>query len=793
MLNKNNLNVNYGSPEISPLLYILNNLNLDLIPKSETIFSKIIQHETFDPNLEMYVSAAAQRIEKAHDGYHYILNMLLKHEDLDINKQFGYQGLTNLAMLCSKRSTTIIGLQTLVQDSRCNINIETGEGTALYIAISCMDQVRKDHNNLVKHLIKSDNIDINAGKRTQSHLCCAVMLIQHNNDIFDEIACKILEHPNVNPNSECANIGRTSLIHLLESNLGQTETAQKIASHAHFDINAHINLSYELIPQHINLLEIIMSNERFNVNQRWSNKNNLVGGVERHKETLAIHCANDIQNLTDNYGEALKLLCNAGANLDICEHKESDSALLRFLKRSNMNRHFTASAEELDIVTFLLSKGANPNEPPHTLAFAIKSCPLEVCKLLLENKANPNSLFRTDDKMVANAEDLLSDSYKKLHIGSKETALHTAYRIASPRKIELLKSVDSSLETKWIGKTAEQLQDLYATEEYCSLLKINVKKTIWDEISSLETIRNCRQFFKATENNNIFENVEHTMTDMCRKVSTILEEDLKCELTGSCAENTKCYFPNEYDYTFTLLKTDLAYHKHFARRVYLALDSLIEMEELRTFDKRLGVEALLHENKIAKIRMMWKGEIFKNLVIFVDVAVCDEFEVAKYPRHAKSEINQSQESFHKQEQQMMRKLEDFQRIGYTLAKAVRISSISRPDDVIALGLEEEIYADNVITSFILKACLFDETGIKSDFNDCKSTFDVAVIMYEILLASLEQKLLESVYTGERSVYCRLCRVERGCCKKRLFMKAMVEKILTWLHTNETHLHDIDFA
>ena len=108
-------------------------------------------------------------------------------------------------------------------------------------------------------------------------------------------------------------------------------------------------------------------------------------------------------------------------------------------------------------------------------------------------------------------------------------------------------------------------------------------------------------------------------------------------------------------------------------------------------------------------------------------------------------------------------------------------------------MEEDIYADNVIKSFILKACLLDEKGIKSDFFDCKSPFDVAVREYELLLASLEQKLLESVYTGERPVYCRLCRVERGCCKKRLFMKAMTEKMLVWLNTNESHLHDMDFA
>ena len=75
-------------------------------------------------------------------------------------------------------------------------------------------------------------------------------------------------------------------------------------------------------------------------------------------------------------------------------------------------------------------------------------------------------------------------------------------------------------------------------------------------------------------------------------------------------------------------------------------------------------------------------------------------------------MNQSHKSFHKQVLQMMKSLEEVQHKGYLLAKAVRIESLSRPDDVVALGLEEDIYADSVITFFNLKGCLFGETGIK---------------------------------------------------------------------------------
>ena len=180
-------------------------------------------------------------------------------------------------------------------------------------------------------------------------------------------------------------------------------------------------------------------------------------------------------------------------------------------------------------------------------------------------------------------------------------------------------------------------------------------------------------------------------------------------------------------------------------------------------------------------------------MVFVDVAVCDDFDIAKYDRHAKTESNQTQETFHKQELQMMKELKPFERHGYILSKAVRIAAVSQPDFVSALGLEEDIYSDNVITSFLLKACLFGAKGIKTDFQECKTSLEVTITIYKLLYTGLKQKLVESIYTKERLVYCRFCRVERGCCKKRLFMKAMVEKILIWLNTNKSHLLDIDFA
>ena len=332
----------------------------------------------------------------------------MTRSDVDINYKCGYQGGTIITEFCKEGFYSEHVRQTLFQDSRCDINIETNKGTPLFIAITCTTEFNKDHIQTVSDLIKCKNININAGSKTQSHLCCAVLLIQQTKDIFDDIACLILDHPDVNPNSECESTGITSLVHLLDSNLGQTKTAKKLASHHKLDCVAN-NLSFKLIPKNIHLLKLIIKNPKFNVNQRWSNNTGREGAADRHKETLAIYCANDIQKLTDEYGMALTLLCNAGADLNICERKESDSTLLRFLKRSNINRHFKAGSESLDILTFLLNRGANPNKPPHTLAFAINNCPFQVCKILLEHKANSNSFFRTDDKMIANIVDELSE------------------------------------------------------------------------------------------------------------------------------------------------------------------------------------------------------------------------------------------------------------------------------------------------------------------------------------------------------------------------------------------------
>ena len=137
--------------------------------------------------------------------------------------------------------------------------------------------------------------------------------------------------------------------------------------------------------------------------------------------------------------------------------------------------------------------------------------------------------------------------------------------------------------------------------------------------------------------------------------------------------------------------------------------------------------------------------------------------------------------------------------GYILAKAIRITDISQPGNIETFELQETIKTDDVISSFILKACLFNDnrnTGffLKEEFFDCFTPYDVCTKIYELLHQYLNEKVVRSEYSNEFPIRCHnWCDVERGCCKRRKLMLAMVEKILQWLKENEHQLQDIDYA
>ena len=122
----------------------------------------------------------------------------------------------------------------------------------------------------------------------------------------------------------------------------------------------------------------------------------------------------------------------------------------------------------------------------------------------------------------------------------------------------------------------------------------------------------------------------------------------------------------------------------------------------------------------------------------------------------------------------------------------RSACIAQPRNIQSYDLAETVNVDDLISSFILKACLFDKKGPCTNFSDCKSPLSVSVMIYERLLEKLDTKLVESLYTGEKPVDCTNCKIVRGCCKRRKLMMAMGKEILQWISSNKIKLSDMHF-
>ena len=89
--------------------------------------------------------------------------------------------------------------------------------------------------------------------------------------------------------------------------------------------------------------------------------------------------------------------------------------------------------------------------------------------------------------------------------------------------------------------------------------------------------------------------------------------------------------------------------------------------------------------------------------------------------------------------------------------------------------------------------MFGKHKHKKDYGACLTPYDVTAQIYILLLQYLNKRKVKSKRNNEYPVDCTECEVERGCCKRRKLMLAMVEKILKWLKENKDKLQDIDFA
>ena len=222
---------------------------------------------------------------------------------------------------------------------------------------------------------------------------------------------------------------------------------------------------------------------------------------------------------------------------------------------------------------------------------------------------------------------------------------------------------------------------------------------------------------------------------------------------------------------------------------------------------------------------MWKGKTLKKLFISVDLvlgikpttfdATCQLIDSGKYgsyiaicksKRHDYFSEKQSKKthgllkpSGSLVERAYINSLPINAKRGLILAKAVRITSIAKPDEDLSstFCLAEDVAIDELISSHILKSCLITlAQSWKADESEATMTSLTpskwAISTYDQLRLQLASKCVLSWMSG-RLVYCVDCIAENGCCMKRKLMLAMTRKILQWLQDNEAQLQDIDYA
>ena len=304
---------------------------------------------------------------------------------------------------------------------------------------------------------------------------------------------------------------------------------------------------------------------------------------------------------------------------------------------------------------------------------------------------------------------------------------------------------------------------------------------------------------KKAETKEICEKVSDSVKLIAEIVTKSLNIQFKSLLSGSFAENTKCFAPDEFDFILECL-TRLGEDEkiELSLKVYHCIDQSIRSSTATNTreNEKFILKSLIYGDKISYLHIIWNGDEFQDLNITVDIAICFKDKVVKRLRHFRQVrvlgSTFMRDTHHIQERKMMKDLPKNVLNGFILAKAVRMASIAQPDNLQSFKLQESIKSDDVISSFILKACLFGYSKQKVEFNSCLAPYDVALHIYELLLKYLNERQVTSECSRENPVDCSFCQVERGCCKQRKLMIAMAKKILQWLKENKGNLQDINF-
>ena len=84
------------------------------------------------------------------------------------------------------------------------------------------------------------------------------------------------------------------------------------------------------------------------------------------------------------------------------------------------------------------------------------------------------------------------------------------------------------------------------------------------------------------------------------------------------------------------------------------------------------------------------------------------------------------------ENMIIRSIPNYVRMGYKIAKAVRLSSLLQPifPQLIALGLTDDIH--NIVRTYMLKTCIFYLVNAKQVADGCKNPICWAILIFSLL-------------------------------------------------------------
>ena len=361
----------------------------------------------------------------------------------------------------------------------------------------------------------------------------------------------------------------------------------------------------------------------------------------------------------------------------------------------------------------------------------------------------------------------------------------------------------------------------------------------------IDIVKNCRLHFTADYKSTIAD-IKSAIVDLLEKASQIIAQtapflQFKPVLSGSSSEGTKVYLPNEFDFVCALslehnVVRERQIRPHNVPEFLLSSGSLSTQRLSVTFfhaiakafrdltsqtlsygQLRLYKHTVLFSNKIPKLQLIWKGCMFYNMKIYVDLIPAVELQkteslyekiefsqfylFSKTSRHNIFDLffyklaSPFQLSHSHGEKAILDWLPKRVKHGYILAKAVRIVDIATPSDDVGLtfNLAENVHVDDFLSSHILKTCLFKVYFCDDNPKSNLVASDWAQVIYRELKSSLESKSLSSWCNKyQYLIDCRNCIYDNGCCMKRKLMLTMTENILGWLSTNKHLLGDIEF-